>query len=133
MTNLFNRIKKLFLLLLAYIPTPLPIGMTEHEKWAGSVIALTNLPDNDSTRFALASTIPHQKAENFLVPKIKMARLLEKSAANQIAGAVMHELKDKQLKRAAEEAAKQAAEEAAKQAEVPAPEAAQLEHRHIEV
>lgn len=112
MNNLLSKAKRLLSFLLAYIPTRLPIGMTEFDSWAGSVIALTNLPDNDSTRFALASTIPHQKAEHFYVAKIKFAILLQKSAANQIAGGIMHELKAKQLA---------AIEAAAKQAEVTAP------------
>lgn len=106
MNNLVSKIKLAFNLLLAYIPTPLPIGMEEFNVWAKSVLALTNLPDNDSTRFALASTIPHQKAERFRVPKILFANMLQKSAANQIGGAVMHELKEKQ--RLAIEAAKAA-------------------------
>lgn len=111
MTNLFNKIKFIVSYLLAYVPTRLPIGMTEFDTWAKSVIDLTRLPDNDSTRFALASTVPHQKADKFLTPKIKYAWLLEKSAANQVAFGIMTELKEKQQK---------LAEEAAKQAEVTA-------------
>lgn len=108
MTNAIKKIKSIFTLLLALLPSRLPIGMEEFDKWATDVLALTKLPDNDSTRFALASTIPHQKAESFYVSKFKFACLLQKSAANQIGGAVMHEMKEKQLKRVAEEAAKQA-------------------------
>lgn len=96
MNTLLSKLKFLALYITSYIPTPLPIGMEAFDVWAKSVLALTSLPDNDSTRFALASTVPHQKAENYYVPKIKFAKLLLKSAANQIAGAVMHELKEKQ-------------------------------------
>lgn len=108
MNTLITKIKSLVAHLLAYVPTRLPIGMAEFDTWAKSVISLTKLPDNDSTRFALASTVPHQKAEKFLSPKIKYAWLLEKSAANQVAFGVMTELKEKQQRLAAEEAAKQA-------------------------
>jgi hypothetical protein len=107
MNNLLNKVKGLIKHILAYVPTKLPIGMTEFDTWAKDVLALTHLPDNDSTRFALASIIPHQKAESFYVPKIKFAHLLLKSAANQVAGGVMHDLKEKQ-KAAIEAAAKQA-------------------------
>lgn len=119
MNNLINKIKYLGSLLLAYIPTRLPLGMTEFETWAKSVLVLSNLPDNDSTRFALASTVPHQKAENFYVAKIKFVRLLQKSAANQVAGGVMHDLKTKQ----------QAALEAAKQAEATAQDGQPIEQK----
>ncbi len=82
--------------ILAYIPTPLPIGVTEFNAWAGSVLALTPLPDNASTRFALASTVPHQPHTKYLIPRIYFARLLMKSAANQVAFDVMEDLKAKQ-------------------------------------
>lgn len=107
MNNIFSKIKGFINLLLACLPSPLPIGMKEFDEWAKSVLALTALPDNDSTRFALASTIPHQKAERYRVPKILFANMLLKSAANQVGGAVMHELKEKQ-KAAIEASAKQA-------------------------
>lgn len=119
MTNIIARLFSFLSLLLAYIPSRLPIGMTEFDTWAKSVLALSNLPDNDSTRFALASTVPHQKAEHFYVAKIKFVRLLQKSAANQIAGGVMHDLKAKQL----------AAIEAAKQAEVTAQDGPPLDQK----
>lgn len=106
MNNFLNKIKLFIAHLLAYLPSRLPIGMEEFDGWAKSVLDLTNLPDNDSTRFALASTIAHQAHERFRIPKILFANMLQKSAANQIGGAVMHELKEKQ--KAAQEAAKQA-------------------------
>lgn len=111
MNNLINKVKLIVRYLASYIPTPLPIGMTEFDAWAKDVLSLTPLPDNDSTRFALASIIPHQKAEHYRVAKIKFVNLLMKSASNQIAGGVMHELKAKQ--QAAMEAAKRAEAEAA--------------------
>lgn len=106
MTTFFNKVKQFGLYLLAYLPSSLPIGMTEFDVWAKSVLALTNLPDNDSTRFTLASIIPHQDKGSFLTPKIKFAHLMQKAAANQIAFGVMEELKAKQL--AAVQAAQQA-------------------------
>lgn len=108
MTNLFTKIKGIINYLLAYLPSSLPVGMTEHEAWAKSVIALTSLPDNDSTRFTLASIVPHQGKGEFLTPKIKFAHLMQKAAANQVAFGIMEELKAKQQRLAAEEAAKQA-------------------------
>lgn len=117
MNRILSIFKQFIAHLLAWIPTPLPIGMEEFDIWAKSVLSLTRLPDNDSTRFALASIVPHQKAERFYIPKRLFANMLCKSAANQVGGAVMHELKEKQQ---AAIAAEQAAIEAAKQAEATA-------------
>lgn len=94
-------------------PTELPIGRVEFDLWAADVLSLTRLPDNDSTRFALASTIPHQEITKGKLPKAYFAGLLMKSAANQVAFSVMEELKEKQ----------QAAIDAAKQAEATAQDA----------
>lgn len=101
-----NWFQKLVNRITAYIPSPLPLGVTEFNAWAGSVLALTPLPDNESTRFALASTLPHQPFNKFLIRRIFFARLLMKSAANQVAFGIMEELKAKQ-------AARQAAQEQA--------------------
>jgi len=106
MNSFISKLKKLGLFALAFIPSPLPIGMTEFDVWAKSVLSLTKLPDNDSTRFTLASMIPHQKVDRFYISKITFANMINKAAANQIGGAVMQELKAKQL--VAIEAAKQA-------------------------
>lgn len=113
MSRILSIFKQSIAHLLAWIPTPLPIGMDEFDIWAKSVLALTSLPDNDSVRFALASTIPHQKAERYRIPKRLFANMLLKSAANQIGGAVMHELKEKQKAAIAAEQAEATARAAA--------------------
>jgi hypothetical protein len=92
-------------------PVELPIGRAEFDQWATEVLSLTRLPDNDSTRFALASTIPHQEISKGKLPRSYFAGLLMKSAANQVAFSVMEDLKAKQ----------QAAIDAANQVEVPTP------------
>lgn len=112
MKAILNKIKFVALYIAAFVPTRLPIGVTEYQQWANSIIYLSGLPDNDSIRFALASTVPHQKAEKAWVAKIKFVNLLLKAAANQVAGSIMVELKENHQKRVAEEeaAAKQQAE-----------------------
>lgn len=96
MNNILNTVKHAFNTLLSFIPTKLPIGMDEFNDWAASVLALTGLPDNDSTRFALAGMIAYQKPDRFYTPKRLFALMMLKAAANQIGGAVMYELKEKQ-------------------------------------
>jgi len=107
---------KLLMKLLAYLPSKLPQGMTEFETWASSIIKTYDMPDNDSTRFALAVSILHLDATSAFKPKVYFGKILIKGAASQIAGGVMQELKEKQqaLAKAEQEAA------AAKQAEATA-------------
>jgi hypothetical protein len=101
---------KLFALtLLAFFPTRLPTGVQEFETWAGSVLALAtyigNIPDNESTRFTLASMVPHQKSERAYISKMTFVNLIVKAAANQIAGNYMYEVKEAHKQRQAQEAA----------------------------
>lgn len=97
--------RKFFKVLLSYIPTKLPHGMTEFEAWSRSIIALSNCPDNESTRFTVAVMILHmnpdedRKAKHFFVKK------LNKAAANELANGVAMELKKKQQERAEAEKA----------------------------
>jgi hypothetical protein len=110
--------------LLAYRATPLPFGVTEFEAWASDIIYLFDLPDNDSIRFSLASTIMHYPSANkentkafAKAPKAFFGNMIRKTAANQVAGFIMQELKAKQQaeatkqKEAEEAAAKAAAEQ----------------------
>lgn len=104
--------KTFFRKLFSRFPSKLPIGMTAFDTWSQSIIDTFSLPNNDSTRFALATMILHVPAEGFYKPKAYFARLVLKSMSNQIAGGVMQDLKNKQIERAKaeEEAAKQLAE-----------------------
>lgn len=90
------------------LPTRLPVGVTEFEAWANSIIELVGpLADDDSIKFTLASMIMHLGPQRSSVPKNYFVRSLRKTAANQIAHSVLTAIKQKH-----DEAAK-----AAKQAE----------------
>lgn len=108
--------KRLAKLLLAFIPTRLPIGMSEFDNWSNDIIELSGLPDNDSVRFALASAIMHGKSDGAYVSKFYFVKLMLKGAANQIAHAKFQALKQEQEAKAAE--AKRLAEEKALEAQV---------------
>lgn len=128
--KLQNLIKKIMFL----IPTKLPIGVTEFEAWASDIIAASGFPDNDSLRFTLATMILHMEAVskieiNLLIVKLQIpmsgykskryfAQSIRKSAANQVANGMMHELKARQEARMKEEAAERAKAEADKAAGV---------------
>ncbi len=93
--------------LLSYFPTRLPVGMTEFNAWASSIIDLTGkFADDTSLRFVLASELMHSDAKRGSVPKNYFVSRCRKLAANQTAGFILQEIK------AAQEAekAKQAVE-----------------------
>lgn len=101
----------------AKTPQKLPQGLAEFESWSKAIIDGYEMPDNDSIRFALATNIMHLSTDPrdkampaaYVAPEY-FGHTLIKGAANQVAHAVMQDLK-----------AKQAAEiEAAKTAEATA-------------
>lgn len=95
--------------LLSYLPSPLPVGMTEFGEWQESILALSKVPDNESTRFALAVMILHLDPHRSSKSKNYFVRCLNKSAANELANAMAMDIKSKQKARIeAEEAAKKA-------------------------
>lgn len=115
MNTLFQKLKSFFKKITdsPKRPVPLPIGMSDFNTWAESIVALSGLPDNDSVRWSLAIMILHLPAEKARVPKQYLADCLRKSAANQVAAGVVQELKTKQEQaKAAQEAAQTQAAEA---------------------
>lgn len=108
--------KTLFVLRLVptLIPRRLPQGMTESKAWSDSIVKAAGVPDNDSFRFAIAAMILQLGPLKAFKSKFYFVLALWKGAANQIAGGVMHELKQKQdeankAAKAAEEASVKAA------------------------
>lgn len=92
--------------LMAYLPTNLPVGMTEFNDWSDSIIALSGkYADEDSMKWALATMVLHGDASSGRLSKIYFVHRLRKTAANQVASAVFQDIKLKQ-----EAAAKQTAE-----------------------
>ena len=116
-------IRRLLSLIQAYIPSRLPVGLSEFHAWAESIIAL--LPPGfekvpvDELKWVIATAIQHLDATKARVPKIYFLRLLHKAAASQVASQVFQDIKNKQLE---EKAAREAAE-AAKKLEATPPEA----------
>lgn len=93
--------------LLSLLPTPLPVGMTEFESWSDDIINLSGpYADTDSMKFAIASMIMHLGPQKSHVAKNYFVRSLRKTAANQVAGQVFTNIKEKQQKAAAEAASK---------------------------
>lgn len=85
-------------------PTQLPVGMTEFQEWSNSILKLSKVPDNDSTRFAIAVMILHLNANEDRKPKRYFVKCLNKSAANECGNAIAMILKEKQKQAAQVEA-----------------------------
>lgn len=82
---------------LSYFPSNLPVGITEFDAWADSIIELSGqFASIDSMKFALASMIIHADAKQSSVPKNNFVKALRKSAANQVASQVFQDIKTKQ-------------------------------------
>lgn len=90
--------KNWFLRLLCYLPHRLPQGMTELETWTNSILKAYDMPNNDSTHFALSTAIMHLDATSAYKPKAYFGKVLIKGAATQVAYAKMQQLKEKQAK-----------------------------------
>jgi hypothetical protein len=92
-----TRIKLTLNRLLSLIPTKLPVGLTEFNAWADSIIELGGqYADQDSLRFAIASMVIHLPAGTGSISKNHFVKGLRKSAANQVASQVFQDIKAKQ-------------------------------------
>jgi hypothetical protein len=105
---------KFFAHLMSFIPTRLPVGLTEFHTWADEVIALAgNFADRDSMVHALANMIQHSSHSKAFVSKRYFANCLVKAASNQIAAQAILDIRDAKAKVEAD--AKALADEVAKQ------------------
>lgn len=98
--------KKFIRFLFSFLPTALPVGMTEFNSWLDDIISLSKVPDNDSTRFAAAVMIFNLKPDQDRKSKRYFIKALNKGAANECANAIAMGFKEKQKAAAAEEQAK---------------------------
>lgn len=85
--------------LLSYLPTKLPVGVTEFELFCDEVIELSGqYADRDSMVFAIASMLIHAPHDKGALSKHYFVVRLRKSAANQIASQAFQDIKIKQSK-----------------------------------
>lgn len=100
---------KILKYLLSYLPTKLPVGIKEFHVFSDSIIELSGkFADSDSLKFAIASMIMHAGESRGYLSKQYFVRRLRKVAANQVAGQVFTDIKEKQ--KLAQEEAQRAAE-----------------------
>lgn len=91
--------KRLLTRILSYLPTSLPVGVSEFESWADSVLALSGLTiTRESAHQALANMIIHagpmkgSDTPRSHISKNHFVKGLRKGAANQIASHIFYEL-----------------------------------------
>ncbi len=87
--------KKLLLRLTSFFPRKLPTGMTSFNAWVSDIIVLSGLPDNDTVRNAAAGFIFQLPPTMARFPVRKIANMLIKAAANQVAQQVLLDAKEK--------------------------------------
>jgi hypothetical protein len=107
-----KRLLTLIKYLRSYFPEKLPVGLTAYNQFTDSIIELAGpYADKDSMRFAISTMIIHLSQDHGSVSKQLFVRRLRKVAANQVASAVINDIKQRQ----AEEIAKKQAEATATQ------------------
>lgn len=93
-----------------YLPSKLPIGMTEHDQFATDLFATYDIPDKRSYRHAVATMIMHLGPQVTKVPKMYFVDSIRKAMANQIAFEKIQLIKEEE--KAEMEAAKVVAQDA---------------------
>lgn len=92
-----NKFKRQLSLALSYLPSKLPVGLTEFNSFSDSIINLSGeFADRDSMKWAIASQIMHLPPQKSTASKQYFIRSLRKAAANQVASQVFQDLKIKQ-------------------------------------
>lgn len=107
-----KQLRKVINTVFSHLPTRLPVGLTEFNTWADSIIELSGKYANeDDMKFALASMVIHADAKHGALPKNYFVVRLRKAACNQVASQVFQDIK----KRQADELAKKQLEDTTKE------------------
>ena len=92
-----ERLNLFVIYLKSFIPTRLPVGVTEFHNWAEDILKLVGpVADENSMKWAMAMCSLHLGEIQCYVSKQYFVRKLLKSANNQVVSHVMNEIKLKQ-------------------------------------
>lgn len=108
-------VKHTIKLILSLVPEIIPQGRTAFNKFVDDVIALAQVPNNDSTKEIVCGMILRLEPTQSHVTKFYFFRALKKAAGAEVAYVVLQELQKKrkeEFERMQQEAAKAAKEEA---------------------
>ena len=81
--------------LLSFIPETLPVGLTAHQTWANEIITLAGAPDNESSRYTLATILVNgsptfKVAQQAKRSKREMVEAMHKAMSNEVASHVLY-------------------------------------------
>ncbi len=110
MKLVLEKLKKLYRQARGLFPSKLPIGYTEFDAWAESIINTYKMPTGhrDSVLWSLSNMIMHLGPKDAYKSKYYFYLMLHASATKQIAHGIFNEVKARQKQ--AEEAAKNQSE-----------------------
>jgi len=98
-----TKLKLLLKQILAYLPSRLPVGLTEMHKFMDDVIEISGkFADTDSMKFAISSMVLRLDSTTSRVSKQYFARALRKAAANQVVSVILNDIKEAQAAAIAE-------------------------------
>lgn len=103
------KLKRLGAQILGALPSFLPVGLTEFNQFADSIIELYNPPgDARSVKFIIATLIMRLGPTEAMKSKLYFAMAIYRGASGQVSAYVMEQLKQEQAaeQRAAQEKAK---------------------------
>jgi len=85
-------------MLLACIPSPVPVGRTAMELWASGILDTFGLPNTPGYKQALYQMVLSTKT--YLIPKVYFAIEMKKAESKQTAYMLQREIKEEQTNRA---------------------------------
>lgn len=89
--------KKYIKYVLSYVPTKLPVGMTEYKAWLSDIVELCGpIADEASLKWVISNEVMRLSPGRDTVSKHTFVKLLRKYAANQLAAVTVQELKQEQ-------------------------------------
>jgi hypothetical protein len=84
---------------LAFLPSKLPVGKSEFERFASSILTTYGLPDEPGYHHMIASMIQHLPNSKHMVSKRYFMKLIKKAMSNEVAFYVMRDIHENQKKK----------------------------------
>lgn len=94
--KLVEWLKLQWLVIKSYVPTRLPQGMKEFDKWVSDVSMLSELPSNDKLKKVIGTLILQMPPSTNYCSKNFIVSLVQKAAANQVSVEVLSLIDEKE-------------------------------------
>lgn len=103
-TKLGLALKRIRMVVAAFIPTPLPQNGLELESWLQSILEIAGLPNNDSFQQAVCTHLMHLGTTTAYKPKLFFILAIRKAVANQVAYERIDQIRQQSKKDSSEKA-----------------------------